>query len=78
LPLLLEIKGLTKHFGGLAAVNQLDMCVSKGEIAGLIGPNDAGKTTVSNLITGVYPPTGGRVIYNGKDITGKKPHKVAE
>ena len=54
------------------------MYVNEGEIVGLIGPNGAGKTTVFNLITGVYPPTGGKVIYNGKEITGKKPHKVAE
>jgi branched-chain amino acid transport system ATP-binding protein len=76
--MLLEIKGLTKHFGGLAAVSRFDMEVNEGEIVGLIGPNGAGKTTVFNLITGVYPPTGGKVIYNGKEITGKKPHKVAE
>jgi branched-chain amino acid transport system ATP-binding protein len=75
---LLETKGLTKHFGGLAAVVQFDMYVDKGEIVGLIGPNGAGKTTVFNLITGVYPPTKGRVMYDGVDITGRKPHKVAE
>ncbi|MGD0918586.1 MAG: ABC transporter ATP-binding protein [Thermodesulfobacteriota bacterium] len=78
LPTLLELKGLTKHFGGLAAVNQFDLYVKQGEIVGLIGPNGAGKTTVFNLITGVYPPTRGQVIYNRGDITGKKPHKVAE
>ena len=73
-----EIKGLTKYFGGLCAVAQFDMFVDKGEIVGLIGPNGAGKTTVFNLITGVYPPSRGQVIYDGKEITGKKPHKVAE
>jgi branched-chain amino acid transport system ATP-binding protein len=73
-----EIKGLTKHFGGLAAVSQFNMHVNQGEIVGLIGPNGAGKTTIFNLITGVYPPTKGQVIYEGADITGKKPHKVAE
>ena len=78
MPTLLELKGLTKHFGGLAAVNQFDLYVNQGEIVGLIGPNGAGKTTVFNLITGVYPPTKGQVIYDGADITGKKPHKVAE
>jgi branched-chain amino acid transport system ATP-binding protein len=76
--MLLEMKGLTKNFGGLAAVSQFDMYVNEGEIVGLIGPNGAGKTTVFNLITGVFPPTKGRVIYEGTDITGKKPHKVAE
>jgi branched-chain amino acid transport system ATP-binding protein len=76
--MLLEIKGLTKHFGGLAAVSQFDLFVNQGEIVGLIGPNGAGKTTVFNLITGVYPPTRGQVIYDGEEITGKKPHRVAE
>jgi branched-chain amino acid transport system ATP-binding protein len=76
--MLLELKGLSKYFGGLAAVNQFDMDVKQGEIVGLIGPNGAGKTTVFNLITGVFPPTRGQVIYDGADITGKKPHKVAE
>ena len=76
--MLIELKELTKYFGGLAAVNQFDMNVKQGEIVGLIGPNGAGKTTVFNLITGVFPPTRGQVIYGGTDITGKKPHKVAE
>ena len=78
MPTLLELKGLTKHFGGLAAVSQFDMVVNKEEIVGLIGPNGAGKTTIFNSITGVYPPTRGQVIYDGTDITGKKPHKIAE
>jgi branched-chain amino acid transport system ATP-binding protein len=76
--MLLEINGLTKYFGGLAAVSQLDMYVNKGEIVGLIGPNGAGKTTVFNLITGVLPPTKGRVMFDGEDITGRKPHVIAE
>jgi branched-chain amino acid transport system ATP-binding protein len=75
--MLLEVSGLTKNFGGLAAVNQLDFHVNKGEITGLIGPNGAGKTTVFNLITGVFPPTRGRVVFDGTDITHKKPHQVA-
>ena len=74
---LLETKGLTKHFGGLAAVSQLDMSVNRGEIVGLIGPNGAGKTTVFNLITGFLRPTSGRVLFDGLDITGKKPHWIA-
>ena len=75
--MLLEVSGLTKHFGGLAAVSQLDFHVNKGEITGLIGPNGAGKTTVFNLITGVFPPTRGKVTFDGTDITHKKPHHVA-
>lgn len=74
--MLLEIKSVTKQFGGLYAVNQFDAYVNKGEIVGLIGPNGAGKTTLFNLITGVYPLTKGKVIFDGKDITGKKPHEV--
>jgi branched-chain amino acid transport system ATP-binding protein len=76
--MLLEITGLTKYFGGLAAVEQFDMAVNEGEIVGLIGPNGAGKTTVFNLITGVITPTKGKVMFEGADITGRKPHKVAE
>ena len=75
--MLLEVSGLTKNFGGLAAVSQLDFHVNKGEITGLIGPNGAGKTTVFNLITGVFPSTRGRVVFDGTDITHKKPHQVA-
>jgi branched-chain amino acid transport system ATP-binding protein len=73
----LKIEGLTKHFGGLAAVSGLDMSVNSGDIIGLIGPNGAGKTTVFNLVTGFLRPTKGRVIFEGKDITAKKPHYVA-
>jgi branched-chain amino acid transport system ATP-binding protein len=75
--MLLEISGLTKYFGGLAAVSQLDMQVTKGEIVGLIGPNGAGKTTVFNLITGFLQPTKGKVVFDGENITGKKPHVIA-
>lgn len=73
----LEVSGLTKQFGGLLAVNQFDMNVNKGEIVGLIGPNGAGKTTLFNLITGVLRPTSGKVMFDGKDITGKKAHIIA-
>jgi len=75
--MLLETRGLTKYFGGLAAVSALDFSVSRGEIAGLIGPNGAGKSTVFNLITGFLRPTSGNVLFDGQDITGKKPHAVA-
>jgi branched-chain amino acid transport system ATP-binding protein len=75
--MLLEIHKLTKRFGGLSAVNQFDMHVNAGEIVGLIGPNGAGKTTVFNLITGVFPVTSGKVVFDGIDITNKKPHQVA-
>jgi branched-chain amino acid transport system ATP-binding protein len=75
--MLLEIKGLTKQFGGLMAVNDFDMMVSNGEIVGLIGPNGAGKSTLFNLITGIHPSTRGQVIFNGRDISKIKPHQAA-
>ena len=75
--MLLEISGLTKLFGGLAAVSNFDMHVDSGEVVGLIRPNGAGKSTIFNLITGVFPPTAGKVVYDKTDITGKKPHQVA-
>lgn len=74
---LLEIKGLCKYFGGLAAVNDFDFEVQPGEILGLIGPNGAGKTTVFNLITGFLTPNKGKIIFKGEDITSYKPHLIA-
>lgn len=75
---MLEIKALTKYFGGLAAVQSLNLRISRDEIVGLIGPNGAGKTTVFNLVTGFLRPTGGRIMFAGEDITARKPHSVAE
>jgi len=75
---MLEIKGLTKYFGGLAALDELDMNIKQGEIVGLIGPNGAGKTTLFRLITGFLRPTKGRIMFDGEDITGQKPHSIAE
>jgi len=72
----MEIKNLTKHFGGIVAVEDLTFDIKKGEIMGIIGPNGAGKTTVFNLITGVYKPTIGRVIFEGEDITGLNPDVI--
>lgn len=76
--MLLEVKGLTKRFGGLIAVNNFDISVDHGEIMGLLGPNGAGKSTIFDLITGVTRLNEGSVIFNGKNITGKKPYQVAE
>jgi branched-chain amino acid transport system ATP-binding protein len=73
----LELKQLTKHFGGLAAVENLDLDLMKGEIFGLIGPNGAGKSTVFNLVNGLLKPTRGKVIFNGEDITNLKPDQIA-
>ncbi|MDD2206181.1 MAG: ABC transporter ATP-binding protein [Aminobacterium sp.] len=74
----LETKEITMRFGGLTAVNSLNMAVPQGSIVGLIGPNGAGKTTVFNMITGFYTPTEGSVFFNGNEITGLPPYKVCE
>lgn len=73
---LLELKDVSKVFGGLIAVNDLSFTVDAGSIVGLIGPNGAGKTTVFNCITGNYTPEHGQIIFDGKNITGLKPHKL--
>ena len=73
---ILELTSLTKHFGGVHAVDELDLSVEEGEIFGLIGPNGSGKSTTVNLICGVVSVTGGRVAFEGRDITGSAPHRV--
>jgi len=75
---MLEVKNLTKFFGGLGAVRELSFRVEKGQIFGLIGPNGAGKTTVFNLINGFYPPTSGEILFKGKPITGLKPNAICK
>ena len=74
--ILLEGKGITKGFGGLTAVSDVDFNVRKGEILGLIGPNGAGKTTLVNCITGVFPISKGTLTFNGTRLDGLKPHQV--
>ena len=73
---LLRVEALSRHFGGLAALNDVSFSVATGEIIGLIGPNGAGKTTAFNVISGTMPPTSGKVIFAGKDISGGPPSKV--
>jgi branched-chain amino acid transport system ATP-binding protein len=75
---LLQVNTLSRHFGGLKAVSDLTFAVKQGEIVGLIGPNGAGKTTAVNVITGVVPPTSGQVLFNGHDVTGLAPHRLAK
>ena len=72
----LSIQGMTHYFGGLRAVSNFSFEVPQGAIYGLIGPNGSGKTTTFNLITGIYNPTEGKVLFEGKDITGEKPYKI--
>lgn len=74
---ILEVKEITRQFGGIVAVNKVSFTVEKNEIFGLIGPNGAGKTTLFNLITGLMPPSGGQLIYEGEDITKLRPHQIA-
>ncbi len=74
---LLEVDKVSKRFGGLQAVKDLNFQVREGEILGLIGPNGAGKSTLFNLINGVFPPDTGRIVFNGIDITGRLPYQVA-
>jgi len=75
---ILEVDSVTKKFGGLKAVDNARFKVEKKEIVGLIGPNGAGKTTLFNVISGYYAPSSGKVIFKGKDISGKRPYKLAD
>jgi ABC-type branched-subunit amino acid transport system ATPase component len=70
----LDLQGLAKHFGGVRAVDGVDLAVARGEILGLIGPNGSGKSTIVNLICGLFAPTAGCVVFNGADISGLPPH----
>lgn len=74
---LLETKGLKKQFGSLLAVDEVDFSIAKGELKSIIGPNGAGKTTFFNLLTGMFPPSGGQILFKGEDITGATPEQVA-
>ncbi len=73
----LELRNVSKRFGGLQAVRELSFAIAEGEILGLIGPNGAGKSTLFNLINGVYAPDAGHIAFRGKDITGEKPYRIA-
>ena len=75
---ILRLSHVVKRFGGLVAVNDVSFDVKKGEVFALIGPNGAGKTTLFNGVTGLLPPTSGEVVFEGREIAGTKPHKVAE
>lgn len=74
----LSVSGLTKGFGGIKAVDSVSFDLNKGEILGVIGPNGSGKTTLVNLITGFVKPDSGKVYYQGRDITGWMPHRIAD
>lgn len=74
----LELKNVTMQFGGVKALNQVNLQVNRGEICALIGPNGAGKTTVFNVVTGVYQPTQGDILFNGNNLKGKNRHKITK
>src|ERR671929_1127532 len=78
MPPLATPQALRKGFGGLPAVNDVDFVVPEESIVSLIGPNGAGKTTFFNMLTGVYKPTAGRIVFDGHDVTGKPPHAITE
>ena len=73
---ILIVKNITKRFGGVVALNNISFKVKKGEVVGIIGPNGSGKTTLINCITGFLKPSSGKIIFNGKNITGMAPHKI--
>ena len=73
---LLELRGLTKSFGGLTCLSDLNLHVNEGEIVSVIGPNGAGKTTLFNVITGIYPPDSGEILLDGESLVGLEPHEV--
>ncbi len=74
--MMLEIRNLSKRFGGIQALNRVDLGVAPGELVGLIGPNGSGKTTLFNVVTGIYRPDGGQVFLEGADISGSPPHRI--
>jgi branched-chain amino acid transport system ATP-binding protein len=75
---ILRIENLSRRFGGLAALNNVSIAVPRGEIRAVIGPNGAGKSTFFNCLTGVIPPTSGRIVFDGEDIAGLPPHKISQ
>jgi branched-chain amino acid transport system ATP-binding protein len=75
---ILTAEGVRKEFGGLVAVNDVDFTIPERSIVSLIGPNGAGKTTFFNMLTGVYKPTAGRIVFNGENVTGKPPHAITQ
>jgi branched-chain amino acid transport system ATP-binding protein len=74
--MILEIRGLTRHFGGVRALDGVDLELGGGELAGLIGPNGSGKTTLFNVVTGIYRPDAGEVLLEGTPLTGFAPHRI--
>jgi branched-chain amino acid transport system ATP-binding protein len=76
--MLLEIKNLSKNFGGLQVIHDLEFSVPEGQLTSIIGPNGAGKTTLFNVITGRFPPSSGSIFFEGREISGLKPHVISQ
>ena len=77
MPPLLSLEHVTRRFGGLVALDDVSIAVEEGQIAGLIGPNGAGKTTAFNVVTRLYTPDAGSVVYDGRDLLRRAPHRIA-
>lgn len=75
--MLLEVRHLTKRFGGLTAVSDMSFALDEGDIVGIFGPNGSGKTTLLNLISGLYAPSAGQLVWRGEALVGRKPHQIA-
>ncbi|MBM3732081.1 MAG: ABC transporter ATP-binding protein [Acidimicrobiia bacterium] len=75
---LLSVRSVSKNFTGVAALSDVSLDVEEGEIVGVIGPNGSGKTTLLNLITGIFPPSGGDILFQGGSLIGRKPHEIAQ
>lgn len=75
---LLELSGVSRRFGALQALSRIDLAVEEGELRAVIGPNGAGKTTLFNLISGFFPPSEGRIVFDGRDITGERPARLVD
>jgi branched-chain amino acid transport system ATP-binding protein len=73
---MLSVSDVSKHFEGIKAISHVSFSVEKGEIVGLVGPNGAGKSTLLNVVSGIYPPTTGKIVFDGVDITAEKPHRI--
>jgi branched-chain amino acid transport system ATP-binding protein len=75
---LVVVENLRKEFGGLVATDDVDFTIPRGTVVSLIGPNGAGKTTFFNMLTGVYKPTAGTIVFDDEDVTGMPPHSITE
>lgn len=76
--MVLEIKKISKNFGGIQALTDVSFSIEQGEVLGLIGPNGAGKTTMFNMITAMFPPSSGEIVFTGQSLTGLKPHEITK